>query len=112
MSATLYRTAVFAALASLLAGCGTATTLGQPDREVAAELRRQNTYCESLPRVYSGVSYNVCKLNSKRSSTVILPIAGFYVFDTVLSSVTDTVVLPFTIYSQNKDGNLRLDVPR
>ena len=39
-------------------GCGTAATVLQDEADAAQGLRRQKTYCQSIPRVYSGpVSY-------------------------------------------------------
>lgn len=89
-----------------LTGCGTVTTLSNSDLEVSRKLERQNTSCESIPRVYSGVSYNICKMHSNSNSIYLGWVLGFYVFDSVLSTATDTVVLPYTIYAQNKEGNL------
>lgn len=92
-----------------LAGCGTVTTLSNPDSEVSAKLRKQSSGCASIPRVYSGVSYNVCQMNSNSESIYMSWVLGFYVFDSVLSAATDTVALPYTIYAQNKQGNLLIE---
>ncbi|MFD1216305.1 YceK/YidQ family lipoprotein [Microbulbifer celer] len=92
-----------------LTACGTFTTLTNSDQEVAANLKRQKTHCQSLPRVYSGVSYNACKLNSTQDSMVFGWVLGFYVFDSVASAATDTIALPFTLYRQNRHGNLQID---
>ncbi|WP_295797847.1 YceK/YidQ family lipoprotein [uncultured Microbulbifer sp.] len=93
---------------SLLSGCGTFTTLTHSDAEVAENLKQQNTHCESLPRVYSGVAYNMCKMNSTGNHIYFDLQLGFYLFDSVFSAATDTVALPFTAYAQSKEGNLLL----
>lgn len=92
-----------------LSACGTFTTLSQDDREVAANLKRQKTNCESMPRVYSGVSYNVCKMNSNKQSIYFDWLLGFYFVDSVASAATDTLALPYTVYSQNRHGNLEIN---
>lgn len=89
-----------------LSGCGTVTTLSNPDSTVSTKLKKQNTQCESIPRVYSGVSYNICKMHSNSNSIYLAWVLGFYVVDSALSTAADTVVLPYTIYAQNKQGNL------
>ncbi|MFD1582781.1 YceK/YidQ family lipoprotein [Microbulbifer halophilus] len=83
--------------------------LSNSDSEVSSKLKRQNTSCESIPRVYSGVSYNACKMHSNSNSIYLAWVLGFYVFDSVLSTATDTVALPYTIYAQNKRGNLVIE---
>lgn len=92
-----------------LSACGTMTTLSHSDREIADNLKRDKTNCQAMPRVYSGVSYNVCKLNSDSESINFDLLLGFYLFDSVASAATDTIALPFTLYSQNKNGNLEIN---
>ncbi|QFT54301.1 YceK/YidQ family lipoprotein [Microbulbifer sp. THAF38] len=90
----------------LLTGCGTFTTLSSTDREISANLKRQKSNCESIPRVYSGLSYNMCKMHSDSESINVDLLLGVYLLDSVLSTATDTAVLPFTIYNQHKNGNI------
>ena len=94
----------------LLASCGTVTTLANSDDEVARKLRIQRSNCDQLSRVYSGVSYDVCILNSTRGNTVFVPLALFYILDGVVSTAVDTVGLPYTIYQQSKRGDITLGV--
>ncbi len=89
-----------------LTACGTFNTLTKSDHEIAANLKRQKSNCASIPRVYSGVSYNVCKMNSNKNSIYFDWQLGFYLFDSVASAATDTIALPYTVYSQNKNGQL------
>lgn len=89
-----------------LTGCGTVATVFQDDADAAHGLRRQKTYCQSIPRVYSGLAYDFCVLNAPPDPT------GIYVplvlVDLVLTGVLDTVVLPYTIYRQGTDGNISI----
>lgn len=89
-----------------LTACGTVTTLSSTDLEIARNLKKQKTNCESIPRVYSGLSYNMCKMHSNSESLNFAPLLGAYLVDSVLSAATDTAVLPFTIYEQHKSGNI------
>lgn len=97
-------------LASLsLTACGTVTTLSNQDHEISSKLKKQKTHCESMPRVYSGVSYNVCQMNSNANSIHYSWLLGFYLADSIASAATDTIALPYTIYAQSKSGNLNID---
>ncbi|WP_299592072.1 YceK/YidQ family lipoprotein [uncultured Microbulbifer sp.] len=93
---------------AVLSGCGTVTTLTNSDSEIASTLKRQNSGCVSVPRVYSGVAYNMCKLNSNGSSIYFSPMVGIYLVDSVFSAATDTIALPYTVYAQNEKGSLNL----
>ncbi|WP_366525572.1 YceK/YidQ family lipoprotein [uncultured Microbulbifer sp.] len=90
----------------ILTNCGTFTTLTSTDREIAANLKKQKSSCESIPRVYSGLSYNMCKMHSSSESINADLLLGIYLIDSVMSTATDTAVLPFTIYEQHKSGNI------
>jgi uncharacterized protein YceK len=89
-------------------GCGTITTLSESDERISSKLTKQDTYCASLPRVYSGVSYDFCKLHSKPTGTAIDIGVGFYVFDGIFSAATDTLVLPYTIFQQSDKGSIQI----
>ena len=94
------------AVALTLSGCGTALTVLQDDSDAARSLRKQKTYCQSIPRVYSGLAYDFCVLNASPDPTgVLLP---FVLLDMPLSGVFDTVSLPYTIYRQVTDGNISI----
>ena len=91
-------------LSVLLTGCGTAVTVLQDDADAARSLRKQKTYCQSIPRIYSGLAYGFCVLNAPPDPTgVLVPLV---LLDLSLSGVLDTVVLPYTIYRQAADGNI------
>ncbi|WP_323844702.1 YceK/YidQ family lipoprotein [Microbulbifer magnicolonia] len=92
-----------------LTACGTFNTLAKSDHEIAANLKRQKSNCESIPRVYSGVSYNMCQMNSNKHSIYYDWMLGFYLLDSVASAATDTIALPYTAYSQSRKGHLVID---
>ncbi|WP_237065512.1 YceK/YidQ family lipoprotein [Microbulbifer guangxiensis] len=100
---------LIAPTALVLSACGSFTTLTKSDREIAANLKRQESNCETLPRIYSGVSYNLCKMNSNKNSIYFNWQLGFYFVDSVASAATDTIALPLTAYRQVKNGNLQIE---
>ena len=89
-----------------LTGCGTVASVLQDDAAAAQGLRKQKTYCQSIPRVYSGLAYDFCVLNAPPDPTGIL--VPFVLLDLALSGALDTVVLPYTVYRQGRDGNIRI----
>ncbi|KAB0491969.1 YceK/YidQ family lipoprotein [Pseudomonas vancouverensis] len=92
------------ALSLAMAGCGTVSTVLQDDAEAAQSLRRQKTYCQSIPRIYSGLAFDFCVLNAPPDPTgVLVPLV---LLDLALSGTLDTMVLPYTIYRQTVDGNI------
>ncbi|OPA95344.1 hypothetical protein BFW87_13910 [Pseudomonas fluorescens] len=94
----------FAAL--LLSGCGTFNSVVRKDGETARELRLIKTYCQSIPRVYSGVAFDFCALHAAPDLTgILMPLV---LVDIAVSGVADTVVLPYTIYRQVNDGNISI----
>ncbi|MHC8289327.1 YceK/YidQ family lipoprotein [Pseudomonas sp. XS1P51] len=94
------------ALSLALSGCGTVSTVLQDDEDAARGLRKQKTYCQSIPRIYSGLAYDFCVLNAPPDPTGFL--VPFVLLDLTLSGVFDTVSLPYTIYRQATDGNLSI----
>lgn len=96
------------ALSLTLVGCGTVTTVLRDDAVVSADLKKQKTYCQSIPRVYSGVSYDFCVLNGQPNSKGVVAISDvpWVYFDFLASGVFDTLVLPYTIYRQSVDGSI------
>jgi uncharacterized protein YceK len=101
---TLKVVMVLGAVSLALSGCGTVNTVMQQDHDAARSLRHQKTYCQSIPRVYSGLAYDFCVLNgSPDPSGFLVP---FVLLDMPLSAVFDTLSLPYTIYRQATDGNL------
>ncbi|EJM76461.1 YceK/YidQ family lipoprotein [Pseudomonas sp. GM55] len=88
----------------VLTGCGTVSTVLQDEADAAKGLRKQKTYCQSIPRVYSGLAYDFCVLNAPADHMgFLVPVA---LLDMTLSGILDTVVLPYTVYRQVADGDI------
>ena len=90
----------------VLSGCGSVSTVLQGDADAARDLRKKKTYCQSIPRIYSGVAFDFCTLNAPPDPTGML--APFVWFDLPLSAVFDTLSLPYTVYRQITDSNLSI----
>ena len=101
-----------------LAGCGTVNTVFRPDAVASQNLKDSRSHCENVPRIYSGVVYGFCTLNGepqpeKSLSNIslsdhagsLLPVVAL---EFVASGVLDTLVLPYTIYRQSKDGSIEI----
>ena len=93
----------------LLSGCGTVTTLTNSDKDVAANLKKRGTYCETLPRIYSGVSYDLCSLHSNPNVTFVDVFVALYLIDIAASAVGDTLALPYSIYAQSNYSNIKIN---
>ena len=101
---TMKLTAVLSMAALLSSGCGTVNSVVRKDGDTARELRMVKTYCQSIPRVYSGVAFDFCALHAAPDPTGFL--IPFVLVDIAVSGAADTVVLPYTIYRQATDGNI------
>jgi uncharacterized protein YceK len=92
-----------------LSGCGTINTVFRDDMVASNKLARWHSHCDYIPRIYSGAALNYCTLNAEPRSSVGFdghPSAPLILFDLALSGVADTVVLPYTIYLQNRLGDI------
>lgn len=91
-------------------GCATVKTLPPSTNHVSIEHHGKRSYCQSIPRVYSGFTYNLCKLHGEPSRQENLGDSfnniPFFIIDGTFSFVADTVVLPYTVYTQNKHGSI------
>ena len=92
----------------LLCSCGTLNTLSNSDEQIVRTLKNQKTNCESIPRIYSGLSYDFCKLHSSPNTMYFDWFLSFYLADAVVSTVTDTIVLPYSIFQQVDKGNIEI----
>lgn len=101
---------LLACIALTMAGCGTVTTALRDDAVTVRSLKASKTYCQSVPRIYSGVTYNLCVLNGppNSGSDVIVNSVPWTLIDIPLSGITDTLLLPYTIYRQSADGSIEL----
>ena len=92
-----------------LTACGSMNTLPKTDKEISSDLRRLKTYCSEIPRVYSGVGYDICILNAQPKVVVIDELMlGFYALDICASALVDTVALPFTLISHSEKGPIQI----
>lgn len=93
--------------------CATIKTIDPPNNHINISHYGKKSYCESIPRIYSGVSYNFCLLYGEPSKRVNVGSSinsiPFFVVDTVFSTVSDTVVLPYTIVMQANKGSLKVN---
>ena len=107
------KTLIAALLIVSCAACSTFKTVA-PDRgRVDISSQGYDSNCNKIPRIYSGVSYNVCLLNSEPNSNAIGGIGLLGVplifIDTMCSAIADTVILPYTIYTQVNDGSIKVN---
>jgi len=93
-----------------LAGCGTIQTVVRSDEAAANSRKKQNSFCGSVPRIYSGVTYDFCTLHAppgpgidEQTMSNANPIV---LIDAVISGALDTLLLPYTIYRQQVDGSI------
>jgi uncharacterized protein YceK len=97
-------TVALSVISLALSGCGTFNTVLRDDVGATRELRKQKTYCQSIPRVYSGVAFDFCLLHAQPDPTgVLMPLV---LVDITASGIVDTLVLPYTIYRQSVDGDI------
>lgn len=98
-------------MAIALTGCGTVSSVLQDDSVAGNDLKKRQTYCDSISRIYSGVGYDFCIMHAPelpQKSWKGSPTAGLVVLDIMLSGLTDTLVLPYTAYKQLKHGNIEI----
>ncbi|MBP6057649.1 MAG: YceK/YidQ family lipoprotein [Nitrosomonas sp.] len=102
---------VFIGLISVsLFGCGTVNTVIKGDSTARHNLNQVKSPCESIPRIYSGVFYDMCALRGKPSRSALWMGSGaeLALIDLALSGVLDTIALPYTIYGQINEGDINL----
>ncbi|WP_226645817.1 YceK/YidQ family lipoprotein [Microbulbifer variabilis] len=93
--------------------CATVKTINPEDNQIEITHRGKKSYCEEIPRIYSGTSYNFCLLNSEPSETVntgsTINGVPIVLLDSAFSVAADTVVLPYTVFAQAKFGNIEVN---
>lgn len=100
---------IYALLGLLVfSGCGTFNSLAKKDSEIARHLQKVNTNCSVIPRIYGGVAYDLCLVNSNPDSLLQTWHFKLRLFDTIPSAALDTVVLPYSVYSQIHDGSIKV----
>lgn len=97
---------IFAVL--VLSGCGTIITVFQADNVTKYKLKKVETKCELVTRIYSGLAYDFCILRGKPSQAALwlVPLPELILIDIALSSALDTALLPYTIYEQIQRGSI------
>ncbi len=101
--------ALMAALA--LSGCATVNTIAPENNTVKISINGYDSHCRSIPRVYSGVAYNLCALAGQpnvSAANVESNLQGFLV-DTALSAAADTIMVPYTVMQQIEKGNIQVN---
>ncbi|PCR94948.1 YceK/YidQ family lipoprotein [Pseudomonas fluorescens] len=91
-------------------GCGTINTTFRDDAVASNKLARWHSHCDSVSRVYGGTIFDYCTLDAepRRSNGFDgHPAPALIVLDMGASVVADTLVLPYTIYLQNKHGDIK-----
>jgi len=105
-----FKNALICLIGVSLLGCGTVNTVIKGDSTARYNLNQVKSPCETIPRIYSGVFYDICALRGKPSRTSLWVGSGaeLVLIDLALSGVLDTVVLPYTIYGQINEGHINL----
>jgi uncharacterized protein YceK len=98
-----------AVLLTSLTGCGTLNTLPPDGTAAGHKLAKWRSHCDAVPRIYSGVMLDFCRLNAAppTDSTGDLAGARWMIIDITLSGIADTLVLPYTIYLQSQYGSIQ-----
>ncbi|WP_438298762.1 YceK/YidQ family lipoprotein [Pseudomonas sp. NMS19W] len=96
--------------AASASGCGTINTTFRDDAVASNKLARWHSHCDSVSRIYGGAIFDYCTLDAEpRHSSGFdgHPAAALILLDLGMSAVADTLVLPYTVYLQNKHGDIR-----
>ncbi|MDO7897082.1 YceK/YidQ family lipoprotein [Pseudomonas citrulli] len=91
-------------------GCGTINTTFRDDVVASNKLARWHSHCDAVPRIYSGAVFDYCTLDAEpRQSSGFdgHPTPTLIVLDMGVSAATDTLLLPYTLYLQNKHGDIK-----
>ncbi len=91
-----------------LTGCGTIDTVIRGDSVTRQNLNHVKSPCATIPRIYSGVIYDMCLLRGKPSRAALWlgPGPELMLVDLALSGVLDTAALPYTIFGQIREGSI------
>jgi uncharacterized protein YceK len=107
----IFKEMLFCIIIASLLGCGTIKTVSKDGSVARSDLKAVKSPCDSIPRIYSGVAYNICALRGKPSRAALWMGGGaeLALIDLALSGVLDTAVLPYTIYEQINQGSIKLN---
>ncbi|MCS0306582.1 YceK/YidQ family lipoprotein [Vibrio diabolicus] len=99
-------------LTTFLGACSTIKTISPSKSTLHISYHGKKSYCTEVSRIYSGLIYNLCKLNGEPSyqSNVggTVNDVPLFLLDTLLSTAADTIVLPYTIYTQERYGSIEV----
>ncbi|MDF1579134.1 MAG: YceK/YidQ family lipoprotein, partial [Desulfobulbales bacterium] len=116
LTRNLHLKSIMVWIAIVCSGCGSLQTLPPgSEYKLKHNERYEKTYCDSIPRMYSGVSLDVClafigppaPMQAKYDEHDLGVFYG-YLADIALSFIVDTLALPYTTYRQLNYGRLRL----
>jgi uncharacterized protein YceK len=108
----MYKELASSALILLLCSCGTIKSLNTDKNEIAIHDSRVKTHCTEISRIYSGVQYDLCLLDSETKDgppQLRLDPLWLTSVDILFSSAADTILLPYTLYQQSEHGNLSVN---
>lgn len=90
--------------------CSTVNTVAPAHNHINISHGKNKSYCKSVPRVYSGTFYNFCTLYGEPNKSAITDATThsfrYWATDSIFSIAFDTVILPYTIYSQIDKGSI------
>jgi hypothetical protein len=90
------------------ASCASIATWHYSDATLASFLQNRRTHCESLPRIYSGVYFDYCWLDSDPQRVYGSAPIALLLVDGLFSGIADTFALPFTVAQQQERGGIPL----
>jgi uncharacterized protein YceK len=104
---------ISALLVLLCCSCATVKTLDASQNHINISHQGKKSYCEEIPRIYSGISYNFCLMYGEPSDvanigSTINGIPTVFI-DSLFSVAADTIVLPYTITTQAKKGSIKVN---
>ncbi|WP_053150773.1 YceK/YidQ family lipoprotein [Pseudomonas sp. P97.38] len=105
-----FRSMLWIFAAASASGCGTINTTFRDDAVASNKLARWQSHCDAVPRIYSGAVFDYCTLDAEpRQSTGFdgQPAPTLIVLDMGVSAITDTLLLPYTLYLQNQHGDIK-----
>ncbi|MCP4632170.1 MAG: hypothetical protein GY855_04535 [candidate division Zixibacteria bacterium] len=101
------------ALLLIVTGCGTIQTLTpRGQEELSNGTKYKGLNCRTIPRIYSGISLNACLIqNVTDPETPDIKSFQFSPYaEYPLCFFFDTLVLPYTIFTQLKHGSIVINV--
>lgn len=100
-------------LALFICSCATIKTVEPTQNYVDISHGKYKSNCKNIPRIYSGTSYNLCILygepNKSANADTTKHSFHYWAIDSAFSIVSDTVILPYTIYSQIDKGSIEVN---